>query len=701
MLILLPAFIVFSLICTFGYSNTFVQTARQSALTHDVSIQAATARVEAAKAKLESVKGYADIKPDKLEKEMGAMKETVREWWAKTDSSTGLKYSEILNTDCTAKYSSRYGGPMTSAANRLCSEFKSMSGQNDFMDKQTQIYNHKLYMGAMSEYRDAMQALSETTTRVREEGGSTISTFDAAMQTFAVFVSWFLWLIGISVTPTIQDMERVVVIGASASLETICVLFPSYIMPGKMKSKVEVPDFIGCASGLFAKKEAPVSMSEDRRVSVKDIPTDRKHPLSFHLGTCDQGVEIYPNILKFPHAIVAGTTGTGKTRLVYHMLCSIMTKTSPDKLKFVGVDMKRGRELAAFADSPFLAKPIAIDGKQAVALLAWLKNEMDRRYEMITPYPHIEDIDEYNKIKGVEKLPYLILLVDETGELFASKEACQSIFSDKETTVGKEAVAIVETLVRLARAAGIHCILCTQRPDRDSVPGQVKANCLARVVLSLPLQADSMTVLGRAGAELLQHRHCIFSHGLLTTTVRLCDISKEKLLRSTEKLKEQYGHAHFLQQPSSEFTTDVDDNPAPKKRTRRKESAVVNSDTTVEVCHDVCQKNIIPFRVPTAEYVTGEVVDVIPQNEYNVVFTSNAIPSVVESESITTSDVNSGEEVVKRQTGVVKKGDKVKQFDLVLQAYRNGFTTVSEIAIETGVNKGNVSRYLKRIKVDG
>jgi S-DNA-T family DNA segregation ATPase FtsK/SpoIIIE len=203
------------------------------------------------------------------------------------------------------------------------------------------------------------------------------------------------------------------------------------------------------------------------------------------IGTCE--------INKMPHLLIAGTTGSGKSVCVNGIICSILMRARPDEVKLAMVDPKMV-ELSVYNGIPHLMCPVVIEPKKAAVLLQKMVNEMEQRYLLFnaTRTKNIETYNQYveqHKDENAEKLPYIVIIIDELSDLMvvAAKEVEESILR----------------ITQKARAAGIHLIVATQRPSTEVVTGLIKANIPSRIAFAVGSGIDSRTILDQTGAEKL------------------------------------------------------------------------------------------------------------------------------------------------------------------------------------------------------
>lgn len=269
------------------------------------------------------------------------------------------------------------------------------------------------------------------------------------------------------------------------------------VIPGKSVIGLEFPN----------KHRQTVSLKE--LIATPQFKSS-KSPLTIALGKGISGEPVCADIIKMPHLLVAGTTGSGKSVFLNALLLSLLYKSSPEQLRLILIDPKM-LELSAYSDIPHLLSPVVTDMEDAAGALRWCVAEMERRYQLMAKLGvrniagYNEKVKKQSQSKGLldeaiegsmpnghehlEALPYIVVIADE--------------FADMIMVVGKKVEQLIARLAQKARAAGIHVVLATQRPSVDVITGLIKANIPGRISFQVSTRIDSRTVLDQQGAEQL------------------------------------------------------------------------------------------------------------------------------------------------------------------------------------------------------
>ena len=264
------------------------------------------------------------------------------------------------------------------------------------------------------------------------------------------------------------------------------------------------------------------------------------HKLTIALGKDITGAPFVTDLSRMPHLLVAGATGTGKSVCLNAMINSLLFKASPEMLRFLMIDPKR-IELSTYNDIPHLLHPVVTEPKEANRALRWAVEEMERRYMLLSDRG-VRNIEAYNRkivkekkpqpvdeSRGIDKhLPYIVLVIDELADLMM--------------TSSREVEEAITRLAQMARAAGIHLIIATQRPSVDVLTGIIKANFPTRISFQVSSKVDSRTILDGIGAEnLLGEGDMLFLPPGVARVVRIhgAFISEEEVKRVTDFLRAQ------------------------------------------------------------------------------------------------------------------------------------------------------------------
>ena len=235
--------------------------------------------------------------------------------------------------------------------------------------------------------------------------------------------------------------------------------------------------------------ELPNSTRENVYLSeiLNDINFKKKDiKLPIALGKNISGEPIIRDLTSMPHLLIAGTTGSGKSVCINTIILSLLYRHNPDRCKFILIDPKM-LELSTYEGVPHLLCPVITEAKKAASVLGWVVKEMESRYRLMTK-EGVRNIDGYNS-KHKLPMPYIVVVVDEMSDLML--------------VAGKEIENYIQKLSQMARAAGIHIIMATQRPSVDVITGTIKANFPTRISFQVTSKIDSRTILGEQGAEQL------------------------------------------------------------------------------------------------------------------------------------------------------------------------------------------------------
>jgi S-DNA-T family DNA segregation ATPase FtsK/SpoIIIE len=228
-----------------------------------------------------------------------------------------------------------------------------------------------------------------------------------------------------------------------------------------------------------------------QEVFLSEIISDEKFKkreinLPITLGKSISGLPIVGDLTSMPHLLIAGTTGSGKSVYINTIILSLLYKLTPEKCKFILIDPKM-LELSTYEGIPHLLCPVITEAKKATSALGWVVKEMESRYKLMTK-EGVRNIEGYNNNNKIV-MPYIVVIVDEMSDLML--------------VAGKEIENYVQKLSQMARAAGIHIIMATQRPSVDVITGTIKANFPTRISFQVSSKIDSRTILGEQGAEQL------------------------------------------------------------------------------------------------------------------------------------------------------------------------------------------------------
>ncbi|MDH7476647.1 MAG: DNA translocase FtsK [Microgenomates group bacterium] len=248
-------------------------------------------------------------------------------------------------------------------------------------------------------------------------------------------------------------------------------------IPGKSLVGIEIPNI----------KAEIVTL---KRLLSDPIFTKNSDPLLVPLGLDVSGNPHAASIDKMPHVLIAGQTGAGKSVLLNSWICTFLFRTRPDDLRLILVDPKRV-ELTLYNDIPHLLTPVVVEPKKIISALKWTVNEMEKRYKQFVGVG-VRNLAGYNETPGVEKMPYIVFIIDELAALMTFAPA--------------EAEELITRIAQMSRATGIHLVLATQRPSVEVITGLMKANIPTRIAFNVASMIDSRVIIDMPGAEKLLGR---------------------------------------------------------------------------------------------------------------------------------------------------------------------------------------------------
>lgn len=333
------------------------------------------------------------------------------------------------------------------------------------------------------------------------------------------------------------------------------------IIPGKNAIGIEIPNKI--------KQTVYIKPLIEKFDSNTNIP--------IALGSDISGNPVIADLAKMPHLLVAGTTGSGKSVGINAMIMSILFRFSPEECKLILIDPKM-LELSIYEGIPHLLSPVVTENKKAISALKWTIHEMEKRYRLMANFG-VRNLEAYNKmiikkseitreihvgfddsgkeilekqtIKG-EKMPFIVLIIDEMADLMI--------------TAGKEVESSIQRLAQMARAAGIHIIMATQRPSVDVITGLIKANFPTRISFRMRSSFDSKTILGERGAEqLLGAGDMLYMSGSTPQRIHAPFVSDSEVEAVVNYLKSHYNADYKLEfsenDTSSSESQQLDEDP--------------------------------------------------------------------------------------------------------------------------------------------
>ncbi|WP_089281021.1 FtsK/SpoIIIE family DNA translocase [Anaerovirgula multivorans] len=284
-------------------------------------------------------------------------------------------------------------------------------------------------------------------------------------------------------------------------------------IPGKAAIGIEIPN-----DDITTVTLKEIIDSEKYKTSIANLP--------FSLGKDISGNPIVTDISKMPHLLIAGATGSGKSVCINTLILSLLYKATPEAVRLLLIDPKVV-ELNQYNGIPHLLIPVVTDAKKATSALNWAVQEMTQRYKMFGENG-VKDITGYNEKTSGDKLPFIVIVIDELADLMLVAP------NDVEDSICR--------LAQMARAAGIHLIIATQRPSVDVITGVIKANIPSRIAFAVASQTDSRTILDMGGAEKLLGKGDMLFHPIGSskpTRIQGAFVSEQEVERVVTFIKEQ------------------------------------------------------------------------------------------------------------------------------------------------------------------
>jgi S-DNA-T family DNA segregation ATPase FtsK/SpoIIIE len=300
------------------------------------------------------------------------------------------------------------------------------------------------------------------------------------------------------------------------------------VIPGKNTVGIEIPN----------ESRENVSL---REIISYDKFQKKDIRLPIALGKSISGMPVIGDLTSMPHLLIAGTTGSGKSVCINTIIVSLLYKLSPNLCKFILIDPKM-LELSTYEGIPHLLTPVITDAKKATSALAWTVKEMNSRYKLMSKVG-VRNIDGYNS-KHKLKMPYIVVVVDEMSDLML--------------VAGKEIENYIQKLSQMARAAGIHIIMATQRPSVDVITGTIKANFPTRISFQVSSKIDSRTILGEQGAEQLLGKGDMLFMSSANRIVRIHGpfVSEQEIERVVNSIRAQ-GEPDYMEEITTQTSNEA------------------------------------------------------------------------------------------------------------------------------------------------
>lgn len=354
---------------------------------------------------------------------------------------------------------------------------------------------------------------------------ATMNKIETALKSFGIEVTMGEVNVGPTVTQyTLKPTEGVKLNQITALQNDLALALAAHPIrieapiPGKSLVGIEVPN-------------QAVSIVKLKEVLQSNTYANRKSNLMVALGKDVSGKVIMADLDKMPHLLIAGATGSGKSVCINSILVSLLYQNSPELLKIILVDPKRV-ELSSYDGIPHLLAPVIIDIEKTINALKWTVQEMDHRYKMLSAAGK-RNIAAYNDARLMEKMPYIIIIIDELADLMM--------------VAAKEVESAIIRLAQMSRAVGIHLVLATQRPSVNVITGLIKANITSRIAFSVASATDSRTIIDSSGADkLLGNGDMLYISAELSKPKRIqgAFIGDQEITAVTDYLK-QHGEPQY------------------------------------------------------------------------------------------------------------------------------------------------------------
>ncbi len=379
-----------------------------------------------------------------------------------------------------------------------------------------------------------------------------LADFGVEVQVVGVYPGPVVTLFELQLAPGIKASKITGLARDLARALTVVSVRVVEIIPGKSVIGIEIPN----------RERETVYLRE-----ILDSPSyqDAGSPLTIALGSNISGIPVVADLARMPHALIAGTTGSGKSVAINAMILSLLYKSGPEDVRLIMIDPKM-LELSVYEGIPHLLAPVVTDMKEAANALRWCVSEMERRYRLMaklgvrniagynrqiaeaeaagTPIPDPllkpEEIPD-GQVPALKHLPYIVVIIDELADMMM--------------VVGKKVEELIARLAQKARASGIHLLLATQRPSVDVLTGLIKANIPTRIAFQVSSRIDSRTILDQMGAEqLLGYGDMLYlpPGGNIPHRVHGAFVDDHEVHRVVEFLKTHYGEPDYIYDVLSE-----------------------------------------------------------------------------------------------------------------------------------------------------